>query len=1128
MFSFPINPTALLEGSLSKELGRLGKDILSTGFSRELHAQRESLAGAGSHSPGSENNLTPEQQDLLRSVTRVLSDTGESDPRPSRDLARETMLDNPVVVQKILARLGAPAEARSACLEAQDEQGRISLRDLLTALARCREGSQGKLQGSPEGPAPPAPTVTAREVKELAQAMAPGNEAMAEALKKRPLKKDGTYNVEELLEWTRSLVEEGKAFIPSKKSRTVAPEGAPVQTIDASSRETMTMPRPNGRGIPPEAAFLNLAGNLFPGLKENPREAIQLLANRMDGLSDQEQEALLQDIRRLLESRPSPAKDRESFPARGDGLGIQEERKLPGAENPVQWETVLREGSPIPSPVEDFLAKTAEGRNEAIEDAEPEDVPADLSVTTQALAADPLEDPGNLTILLAALLENSGEKPSPGLQLPREPQGNNGESTLPVAPPEGSSQGTKSRGQMDSHGSFGRSPLAAPSRPSAESGEFPLNLPASVVQQLHLPADLRQELLQGADEKGRIPLQTLVSVLTKGESPTMPSSSFEKSSFELSGSSRENGSAEPLAKAVRTSRGSLLEMDEKGRVTTTARALEALRMPDVLRSRLRHLADEDGRIPLRELVGELKKVAKESLPPMEGAAKEVPTASPAFSGSRISVEDVRGLLRDAEAAHPAFRGLGNRESGAGATEGPQEPFARSQPREGRSGVDSRYAEETREWLRGILSSASTPKEATGLSSQSLLSEEGTVKEAPATFTRLSEQRISVEDVRGVLRDLEAAHPAFRGLESKASLPADGSLPLGQAVEKIVRVLNAEAPIQDTRPRNSGAEHSSLSSPGDRPSQAENPWRILEGKLVSLLQGERLGEGDGKHAAPLSTPTRGGSPDGSAPQNPGNQEASQGKTGVSTPQASSSFQGREHGGETGDQGRRQEEARIPRATAGEGSDRPAQPSAPRQVFAAAMEEAVTEREVRSPREASMANPVSEGEAAAPSQAIHRPAAGPASSPKSPPPPLDFQQKEWPEQLARQVESLHRENRHRIAIEVEPKELGRLVLHIETDHRQVHAWISADHDQAKELLMQNAQALREALSQQGLTLGQFSVNVGQGKEGRQFFAQHQGNKRKARASGGMASSASSAGIPSNDRRSPRGEHAINLVA
>lgn len=64
---------------------------------------------------------------------------------------------------------------------------------------------------------------------------------------------------------------------------------------------------------------------------------------------------------------------------------------------------------------------------------------------------------------------------------------------------------------------------------------------------------------------------------------------------------------------------------------------------------------------------------------------------------------------------------------------------------------------------------------------------------------------------------------------------------------------------------------------------------------------------------------------------------------------------------------------------------------------------------------------------------------------------------------------------LTLELEPKGLGRLTLRIGAKQEEVSAWVSTDKEQVRDLLLKNSPTLRQHLQDQGLTLGQFNVDV-----------------------------------------------------
>jgi flagellar hook-length control protein FliK len=90
-------------------------------------------------------------------------------------------------------------------------------------------------------------------------------------------------------------------------------------------------------------------------------------------------------------------------------------------------------------------------------------------------------------------------------------------------------------------------------------------------------------------------------------------------------------------------------------------------------------------------------------------------------------------------------------------------------------------------------------------------------------------------------------------------------------------------------------------------------------------------------------------------------------------------------------------------------------------------------------------------------------------------ISLEHPSWPENLSQRLHQLQQEGRSQMTLEVEPRDMGRLSLRIETQQNQVIAYISTDNEQTKALLMQHASDLRQHLQDQGLQLGQFSVEV-----------------------------------------------------
>ncbi|MGV8074043.1 MAG: flagellar hook-length control protein FliK [Syntrophobacteraceae bacterium] len=103
--------------------------------------------------------------------------------------------------------------------------------------------------------------------------------------------------------------------------------------------------------------------------------------------------------------------------------------------------------------------------------------------------------------------------------------------------------------------------------------------------------------------------------------------------------------------------------------------------------------------------------------------------------------------------------------------------------------------------------------------------------------------------------------------------------------------------------------------------------------------------------------------------------------------------------------------------------------------------------------------------------------------------------WQYELSNKMLELHRQKRNQLTIELEPQNLGKMVLRVEADQNQVNAWISTSSEQVRTLLAQNAPILRQHLHDQGLMLGQFSVGVSDGKGNQQPNQQKSSGGRRS---------------------------------
>lgn len=93
-------------------------------------------------------------------------------------------------------------------------------------------------------------------------------------------------------------------------------------------------------------------------------------------------------------------------------------------------------------------------------------------------------------------------------------------------------------------------------------------------------------------------------------------------------------------------------------------------------------------------------------------------------------------------------------------------------------------------------------------------------------------------------------------------------------------------------------------------------------------------------------------------------------------------------------------------------------------------------------------------------------------------LSFLQEEWPSHLGQKLTHLARSGKSSMMLELEPENLGKLIVRVETDGTRVSAVVQTEHPTVREMLQRSMTSLREVLADQGLQLTQFSVDVRQG--------------------------------------------------
>jgi flagellar hook-length control protein FliK len=115
--------------------------------------------------------------------------------------------------------------------------------------------------------------------------------------------------------------------------------------------------------------------------------------------------------------------------------------------------------------------------------------------------------------------------------------------------------------------------------------------------------------------------------------------------------------------------------------------------------------------------------------------------------------------------------------------------------------------------------------------------------------------------------------------------------------------------------------------------------------------------------------------------------------------------------------------------------------------------------------------------------------------------------WSQMLAERVREMQQSTQHRLNLEVDSEQLGRVTLRVETENNQVRAVISTESQQARDILQRSAPQLRQQLAAQGLDLGQLSIDVQD--RGSQRDSLPQRSNQQGRNAVGYGSSASGSG-------------------
>ena len=244
-----ITPGQLLMDFLAKERRKIGEDIEASDFSRELDAQRTASNAAVSRHEHSRADAPDRKAGLKRSggngrvsnqeasglntkdepgqikdvtekgLSRRESSpesgkrcgnsgkckepkppTQEKQPEGSREKVEEELVFvNTVVLERIIARLKLSADVRQACLNAEDDLGRILCKDLIRAL-----NQEIRIKGPSIGEG----MVPSREVQELLDSLQKLRQDQTVELQGFDGKPKGFYNLPEFKELLQNIVQQ--------------------------------------------------------------------------------------------------------------------------------------------------------------------------------------------------------------------------------------------------------------------------------------------------------------------------------------------------------------------------------------------------------------------------------------------------------------------------------------------------------------------------------------------------------------------------------------------------------------------------------------------------------------------------------------------------------------------------------------------------------------------------------------------------------------------------------------------------------------------------------------------------------------------------------------------------------
>jgi hypothetical protein len=137
--------------------------------------------------------------------------------------------------------------------------------------------------------------------------------------------------------------------------------------------------------------------------------------------------------------------------------------------------------------------------------------------------------------------------------------------------------------------------------------------------------------------------------------------------------------------------------------------------------------------------------------------------------------------------------------------------------------------------------------------------------------------------------------------------------------------------------------------------------------------------------------------------------------------------------------------------------------------------------------------------------------------------------WIQVVADRALEMQQQRQHQLTLEVESKDLGRVLLRVETENHQVRAVITAESDQIRDLLHRSAPQLRQQLESLGLVLGHLSIDVRDRRGERHHFQQRNGQGLRETVSQGVTAAMPSQWVAGGAASVPgTPEHIINVFA